>query len=210
MRFFYLNISNISSQCTTLVSIDVGNLGGNTARQEGKYEKSPIFRCMADEYTVFRRHEKSQGGSPMQAKLIHEGEEKTYVLIFGIGDEVASGLLDFAREKKIEASHFTAIGAFSEVTLGYFDWTKKDYKKIAVREQVEVLSLVGNIVVDNGDSKLHAHAVIGKSDGTAHGGHLLEARVRPILEVVLVESPAHLHRKVDKETGLPLINFEPD
>jgi len=69
---------------------------------------------------------------------------------------------------------------------------------------------VGNIVFDNGDPKLHAHIVIGKADGTAHGGHLLEAHVRPILEVILVESPAHLHRKMDKETGLALITFEPD
>ena len=69
---------------------------------------------------------------------------------------------------------------------------------------------MGNIVFDNGDPKLHAHIVIGKADGTAHGGHLLEAHVRPILEVILVESPAHLHRKMDKETGLALITFEPD
>lgn len=146
----------------------------------------------------------------MQAKLIDEREEKTYVVIFATGDEVATGLLTFARENKIRASHFTAIGAFNNVTLGYFNWTKKDYEKISIHEQVEVLSLVGNIVMDNGSPKLHAHVVIGKSDGTAHGGHLMGARVRPILEVIVVESPAHLHRKLDKETGLALINFEPD
>ena len=146
----------------------------------------------------------------MQAKLINEREEKTYAVIFATGDEVVEGLLTFARENKIRASHFTAIGAFKDVTLGYFDWTKKDYEKIAIHEQVEVLSLVGNIVMDNGNPRLHAHAVIGKSDGTAHGGHLMEAYVRPILEVIVIESPAHLHRKLDKETGLALISFEPD
>ncbi len=146
----------------------------------------------------------------MQAKLIDEREEKTYAVIFVTGDEVTRGLLIFARENKIKASHFTAIGAFKKVTLGYFDWAKKDYEKISVHEQVEVLSLVGNIVMDNGNPRLHAHVVIGKSDGTAHGGHLMEAEVRPILEVIVVESPAHLHRKLDKETGLALINFEPD
>ncbi len=146
----------------------------------------------------------------MQAKLINERGEKTYAVIFATDDEVVKGLLTFARENRIRASHFTAIGAFKDVTLGYFDWTKKDYKKIAIPEQVEVLSLVGNIVMDNGNPRLHAHAVIGKSDGTAHGGHLMEAYVRPILEVIVIESPAHLHRKLDKETGLALINFEPD
>ncbi len=146
----------------------------------------------------------------MKAKLINESGEKTYAIVFGKGDEVAEGLLSFAREKKVQASHFTAIGALSDVTLGYFNWKKKTYDKISIQEQVEVLSLVGNIVFDNGDPKLHAHIVIGKPDGTAHGGHLMEGHVRPILEVILIESPSHLHRKMDKETGLALITFEPD
>ncbi len=146
----------------------------------------------------------------MKAKLINELGEKTYAIVFDKGDEVGEGLLSFARENKIQASHFTAIGALSDVTLGYFNWTKKAFDKISIREQVEVLSLVGNIVFDNGDPKLHAHAVVGKSDGTAHGGHLVEGHVRPILEVILVVSPSHLHRKLDKETGLALITFEPD
>jgi predicted DNA-binding protein with PD1-like motif len=146
----------------------------------------------------------------MKSKRINELGERTYAVVFYKRDEVVDGLLSFARQEKVQASHFTAIGALSDVTLGYFNWTKKTYDKISITEQVEVLSLVGNIVFDNGDPKLHAHIVIGKSDGTAHGGHLLEAHVRPILEVILVESPAHLHRKIDKETGLALITFEPD
>ncbi len=146
----------------------------------------------------------------MKSKLINELGAKTYAVVFNTGDEVAEGLLSFARQNKVQASHFTALGALSDVTLGYFNWTKKAYDKIFIREQVEVLSLVGNIVYDNGDPKLHAHVVIGKSDGTAHGGHFLEGHVRPILEVMLIESPSHLHRKTDKETGLALITFEPD
>jgi uncharacterized protein len=146
----------------------------------------------------------------MKTKLINEKGEKTYAIVFNKGDEVVEGLLSFARENKVQGSHFTAIGAFSDVTLGYFNWEKKAYDKIFVKEQVEVLSLVGNIVFDNGNPKLHAHIVIGKSDGTAHGGHLIEGHVRPVLEAVLVESPSHLHRKTDKETGIALITFEPD
>ena len=146
----------------------------------------------------------------MKAKLINEVGEKTYAIVFDKGDEVVEGLLSFAREKKVQASHFTAIGALSDITLGYFNWTKKTFDKVSIQEQVEVLSLMGNIVFDNGDPRLHAHVVIGKSDGTAHGGHLMEGHVRPILEVILVELPSHLHRKMDKETGLAHITFEPD
>ena len=143
----------------------------------------------------------------MKTKLIHDDGEKTFAIIFDKGDEVAGGLLAFAKENNLSASHFTAIGAFERVTLGFFERERKDYKRISIDEQVEVLSLVGDIALDEDEPKVHAHVVIGKADGTAHGGHLLEARVWPTLEVILIESPQHLRRKVDKETGLALINL---
>lgn len=144
----------------------------------------------------------------MRAKLIHDGAEKTYAVIFDTGDEVAGGLLDFAQRNRLGGSHFTAIGAFSDVTLGYFDWQTKQYRKIPIREQVEVLSMVGDIALKGDEPKIHAHVVVGKSDGTAHGGHLLEARVRPTLEVMVVEAPRHLRRTPDPESGLALIDLE--
>ncbi len=145
----------------------------------------------------------------MKAKLLHkQSGQKTFALVFDTGDEVVAGLLAFAKEKRLSASHFTAIGAFSDVTLGYFDWEKKDYQKLPVREQVEVLSLIGDVALNKSQPKVHAHVVVGKSDGTAHGGHLMEAHVRPTLEVIIVESPAHLQRKTDKETGLALISLK--
>ncbi|MDQ3802786.1 MAG: DNA-binding protein [Acidobacteriota bacterium] len=143
----------------------------------------------------------------MKSKLLHDGGEKTFVLVFDTGDEVVAGLLDFAKEHKLAAS-MTAIGAFERVTLGFFEPGRKDYKKIHINEQVEVMSLVGNITLEEGgEPKVHAHVVVGKRDGTAHGGHLLEAHVRPTLEVILVESPTRLRRKMNAEVGLPLIDL---
>jgi len=143
----------------------------------------------------------------VKAELIHDGEEKTFAIIFDKGDEVSSGLLSFAKYNNLSASRFTAIGAFERVTLGFFERERKDYKRIIINEQVEVLSLVGDITSDGDEPKVHAHVVVGKADGTAHGGHLLEARVWPTLEVILVELPEHLRRKIDKETGLALISM---
>ncbi|HLW68880.1 MAG TPA: PPC domain-containing DNA-binding protein [Gemmataceae bacterium] len=141
-------------------------------------------------------------------QLSQTGSQMTYALIFDTGDEVIHGLTDFAKSQRLAGSHFTAIGAFQNATLGYFDWSKKDYKKIPVREQVEVVSLVGDIAEDErGQPKIHAHVVLARSDGEALGGHLLEAHVRPTLEVILTESPQHLHRKHDPETGLALIRL---
>ncbi len=144
----------------------------------------------------------------MKSKLIQHDGEKTYALVFEKDEEVIEILTAFAKKNNLAGSHFTAIGAFSDVTLGYFDRERKDYKKILINEQVEVLSLVGNIALSNGESKLHAHVVVGKSDGTAYGGHILKAHVWPTLEVVLTESPKHLRRKTDEETRLPLIELK--
>jgi len=143
----------------------------------------------------------------MHAKLLNDKGERTWALIFDSGDEPVSLLSRFAAEHKLGAARFTAIGAFSELVVGYFDWQKKDYERIAIREQVEVLALVGDIALAKGKPKVHAHVVIGKRDASAHGGHLLEARVRPTLEVVLTESPAHLVREHDPQSGLALIRI---
>jgi uncharacterized protein len=145
----------------------------------------------------------------MKAKQIHEENgQKTFALVFDTGDEVMAGLSGFAAENDLNAASITAIGAFSDATLGYFDMERKEYKQIPVDEQVEVLSLIGDIAPkENGEPQVHAHVVLGKSDGTTKGGHLLEAHVRPTLEVVLTESPEHLRRRTDEETGLPLIDL---
>ena len=147
----------------------------------------------------------------MKAKQIHEeGGRETFMLVFEPGDEAVSGLTDFAKENDLSAASFTALGAFSDATLGYFDMEKKDYREIPVEEQVEVLSLVGDVALFEGEPKPHPHVVVGLSDGTTRGGHLLEAHVRPILEVTVTESPDHLRRETDRETGLPLLTIRED
>jgi len=143
----------------------------------------------------------------MKAKVINEGTERTFALIFDRGDEVVGTLERFAVEHGLTASRFTAIGAFERAMLGFFDWERKEYDRIPVDEQLEVLALIGDIALDGAKPKLHAHAVLGRRDGSTVGGHLLEATVRPTLEVVLVESPGYLRRVRDPESGLALIDI---
>lgn len=143
----------------------------------------------------------------MKSKLLHDDNgEKTYALIFEKDDEVMAGLRSFATEAGLSGAHFTAIGAFSKATLGYFEREKKAYKRIPVHEQVEVLSLIGDVALKDGAPEVHAHVVVGTSEGAARGGHLLEATVWPTLEVILTESPRHLRKVHDDETGLALID----
>ena len=134
--------------------------------------------------------------------------QRTFAIVFQTGDRVLEGLTRFAMAHDIDAAAFTAIGAFQRATLGYFDLEQRDYRRIEFDEQVEVLSLTGNIASGPDGVAIHAHVVIGRADATAHGGHLLEATVRPTLEVVAIEPPAHLRRRVDSATGLPLLDLK--
>jgi predicted DNA-binding protein with PD1-like motif len=144
----------------------------------------------------------------MKSKIIHEAAgQRTFALIFDTGDEVIQTLERFATERQLTGSHFTAIGAFSEATLAYFDWQKKDYTTIPVREQVEVLMLSGDVAEEDSKRKIHAHVVLGTSTGEARGGHLKAAKVRPTLELILTESPAHLRKQFDPASGLMLIHL---
>ena len=141
----------------------------------------------------------------MQTKLLNPDPPVTWALALETGDEAFGCLSAFVREKGIEAASITAIGAFERALLGYFDWQKKDYRKIRVDSQVEVLSLIGDVALAESGPSLHLHAVLGKQDGSVVGGHLLEAQVRPTLEVILVRSPRYLRKRKDPETGLALI-----
>ena len=144
----------------------------------------------------------------MKSKLLHdENGLKTFALVFDKDEQIKESLMRFAAQNRLEGAQVAAIGAFSEVTLGYFDRESKSYREIPVNEQVEVVSFTGNIVEKNGEPMLHAHVVIAKSDGTAHGGHFLRGRVWPTLEMIISEMSVHLHRKHDEQTGLSLIDL---
>ena len=143
----------------------------------------------------------------MQSKLVSKlHETRVWIVVLAEGEEVKTALVDFANREKIENASFLALGAFSRAVIAYFDWQMKKYKDIPVDEQVEVITLVGDIVPDDkGRASLHAHTVLGRSDGSTRGGQLQEGHVRPPLEETVTEMPAHLRRHRHPELGLALI-----
>ncbi|MGQ9366555.1 PPC domain-containing DNA-binding protein [Azospirillum sp. ST 5-10] len=141
----------------------------------------------------------------MKVTVLQDANPRTYAVVFGEGDDPMAGLKDFARAHGVTAAGLTAVGAFSRAVLGFFDMAAKDYVRIPVEEQAEVAALVGNLTCFEGRPKLHLHLVLGLRDGRAVAGHLLEAAVRPTLEVMVTETPAHLVRETDPDTGLSLL-----
>jgi predicted DNA-binding protein with PD1-like motif len=143
----------------------------------------------------------------MKSALLAERDGlRTFVIVMATDEEALKTLTAFAAEHRLAASQFTAIGAFSHAVVAYFDWTTKQYRHIPIDEQVEVLSLIGDVTLEANEPKVHAHVVLGKRDASAHGGHLIRGFVRPTLEVVLTELPKHLRRRFDSDSGLALID----
>jgi predicted DNA-binding protein with PD1-like motif len=143
----------------------------------------------------------------MQSKLLADRDGlRTFALVMETGDEAMSCIRAFANQERLAAAQFSGIGAFSRAALNYFDWERKKYQGNAVDEQVEVASLIGDVALaPDGSRTVHAHIVLGRRDGSALAGHLAEGHVRPTLEVILTETPAHLRKVYDPKSGLALI-----
>ena len=145
----------------------------------------------------------------VKSRLLHEaGGLRTFAVVMDKGDDAPAELVRFAVENRVTGAGLTAVGACREATLGYFDPETARYLDIPVTTQSEVLSLVGDIALNGSEPALHAHTVLGHRDGSTTGGHVQRMVVWPTLEVVVTETPPHLHKRVDEETGLALMRPE--
>ena len=146
----------------------------------------------------------------MRSRLLtdHHGT-RTFVVALETGDRLIESITRFAGQEGLAASEFTAIGAFGSARLAAFDPERKEYVDIPVDEQAELASLNGRITRPEGGAgnpHLHVHCVLSRLNGSAIAGHLMEAEVRPTAEVFVTDSPTQLHRRVDPESGLPVID----
>jgi predicted DNA-binding protein with PD1-like motif len=167
-----------------------------------------VYGQLQDDLYISPSRPVPTGKAPaMQVKEVKDTpEEKVYAVVFYKGDEVLSGLTDFAIQHKIEDAHFTAIGAINSATLAWLDPSKKIYHRIPVAEQVEVLSLIGDVATFNGKSVVHMHAVLGKPNGSTIGGHVFELNVNPTLEVFVTVNTTPLRKKPDDASGMKVID----
>lgn len=144
----------------------------------------------------------------MKHKLLaSDAGERTFILVLEEGDEAFECITAFAERENITAASITAIGAFRAATIAFFEFQTKNYRKIPVEVQSEVLSMLGDIAVDDdGKASPHLHVVLGLEDGSTRGGHFVKGYVRPTLEVVLRETPAELRRRKRADLGIALID----
>jgi hypothetical protein len=130
---------------------------------------------------------------------------RDHLLVLDPEDEFVASLTDFAKKNRIEGGSFSAIGAFQQATISYWNRETKEYENIEVAEQVEVLALSGSIARSSDDVKIHAHAVLSRRNGSTIGGHLMRGVVFPTLEIFVVDYGTRLTRHKDEKTGLWLL-----
>ena len=146
----------------------------------------------------------------MKAGSVRQGRERMFVLMFENGDEIVGGLEIFAKRNKIAGGQISAVGGLSNLIFGYFDRKSKKYKKsVEVRQPVRVLSFLGEIAYDKGRPRVLCHATVAKSDGSVLGGHLMHAKVQPLLEVIVMEASQFYQRTYDHDSGLALLRPDP-
>ncbi len=146
-------------------------------------------------------------GAKHRLVAAHADGTKEFALVLYDGDEALTGLADFARDEHVVNAHFVAIGAVRDPEVGWFDVSRQEYKAMTREEQMEVLTLSGDIALaETGAPVVHAHLVLGGTDGSAWGGHLLRATVSPTLEVYITTYPQALYKQLQPESGLQLID----
>jgi predicted DNA-binding protein with PD1-like motif len=141
----------------------------------------------------------------MRTKQLGTGDRRVLVVVCDKGDEALAAVTAAVHEQGVRAAQVTAVGGFRQARLGFFDRDSRDYLPIPVGEQVEVLSLIGDVAEHDGQPVAHLHAVLGRRDGSTVGGHLLHGEVWPTLEVIVTEVGPELAKRVDPQTGLALL-----
>jgi predicted DNA-binding protein with PD1-like motif len=174
------------------------------AAQAAPGPSAPVVRWLKPSETA------SQGSAPgAKARLLTTQPDgtKTYVLVLYRGDQVQAAIAAFASDHHVVDAHFSAIGAVRDPEVAWFDESRKEFKAMSLHEQMEVLTLSGNITVGvDGRPVVHTHLALARSDGQSWGGHLIEATASPTLELYVTTYPEPLRKRLDPATGLQLID----
>lgn len=147
-----------------------------------------------------------KGKAPaMKYRLLNtNGGVKTYVITLFRGDDILSGMTEFAEKEGIKFAQFNAVGAISSGRLGSYDRDRQMYHIYTVKQQAEIVSFVGNIATYNDKPVVHVHMSVSQSDFTVRGGHLFNGIVWPTLEIMVTAFPEGVYKAKEDDTGFVL------
>lgn len=131
----------------------------------------------------------------------------SYVIRLETGDDILASLRRFAEAKRVRAAVFEGIGSLNRAKLGHYDFKKRRYTYEVFEDDLEILSLAGNISTLDRDALPHAHVTLGRRDFTVMGGHLDEGSLANMVEIVVQKLPGKLVKAKDEEIGLNLLQL---
>lgn len=132
-------------------------------------------------------------------------EKSFYLLRFDRNEHLWDHLTTFCKKENIQAATFSAIGAAGELLLSFYHLPEKKYADHSVKEDVEILTITGNISLLQDNYIVHAHGSFGKQDLSVIGGHIKCLVVSATCEVSLQVLPGKIERAYDNNTGLNLL-----
>lgn len=137
--------------------------------------------------------------------VIARHEKEAYILNIERGEELLSALRAFLDKEQIKAGYFTGLGAAGTLDLAYYNLAAKKFERHVIQEDVEILSLTGNIAMLKDEAIIHVHGTFGRKDLSVFGGHIFSLRVSGACEIHLTKLSGEMSRAYDEATGLNLL-----
>ncbi len=123
----------------------------------------------------------------MKVETLPASPSRSFAVHFSAGDELMSGMTEFAEKYNLKLSEVRGLGGISSAVVSAYDPEKGAFKRFNIDQKGELVSLQGEITMQNGKPQFHAHVVFVVVDGTVHGGHLVEAHINPIANLFVNE-----------------------
>lgn len=137
--------------------------------------------------------------------IIAHQENNTYILNIERGEELISTLRDFLEKENIKAGYLTGLGAAGSLDIAYYNLATKKFERHTIKEDVEILSLTGNIAMLKDETIIHMHGTFGRKDLSVFGGHLFALHISGACEIHLTKLSGEMTRAYDEATGLNLL-----
>jgi hypothetical protein len=152
-------------------------------------QSAPPERAPVDDPNYLPRVTPIQPGMApkMKVDVLPAVPSRSFLVHFSAGDELMSGMTDFAEKNNLKTSEVRGLGGISSAVVSAYDPEKGAFKRFNIDQKGELVSLQGEITVQKGKPVFHAHVVFVLVDGTVHGGHLVEAHINPIANLFVNE-----------------------
>ncbi|MFA5991291.1 MAG: PPC domain-containing DNA-binding protein [Candidatus Doudnabacteria bacterium] len=132
-------------------------------------------------------------------------DQRRYILRFDQGEDIIAGTNQFLKDQQISACSISGIGSCSSIELGYYNSHLKEYRRKPFYEELEILSLIGNGALKDGEPFVHAHGIFSQTDFTVMGGHVFKAVVSATAEIFIIKLEGEIKRELNADFNLNLL-----